>query len=425
MSRNRIRVFSFLVWLSMAILCGAQLFYICDKFFAYDVATDVNIIYPDNLHIPKLVACNLIRDVIRRALNTNTLSESHWNKMTIASNIVKVFSGYGKVFEMSLPIARGVERSARNVLGSVYLRNAFVCFSFNANDLIKELNATMTARLVNTDARNEMVYVSANYSDIKPTKSLKVLDWQIYLHGKESSYFNDNSLPIVTRTHFEEQAYIDFTYSRIESNRLSWPYKSNCFNYTATSYETQSACYSRCVVSRSGPKHGLVPYYVYADVTTNYSRATKDRAQVAANDTRWQRWKKFSLDIGNIERRCALDCKQLDCRSDHYELALQSTTNIVLKRLPQRNHQHLVGLSLLKPQRPDTITTEVPLINWIDFVTYVLSTVGFWFAFSPMGALSSDKVIRLLKMTDDHRVTRPASDRQKRVFKRAAQPTLW
>ena len=46
---------------------------------------------------------------------------------------------------------------------------------------------------------------------------------------------------------------------------------------------------------------------------------------------------------------------------------------------------------LMPPSKPTLISVQVPIVTWIDFVTYILSSFGFWFAFSPLVSLLAFK----------------------------------
>ena len=52
---------------------------------------------------------------------------------------------------------------------------------------------------------------------------------------------------------------------------------------------------------------------------------------------------------------------------------------------------------LFPPSKPDVTSVQVPIVTLVDFVTYVLSSLGFWFAFSPLVALMAVRKVRPLK----------------------------
>lgn len=54
-------------------------------------------------------------------------------------------------------------------------------------------------------------------------------------------------------------------------------------------------------------------------------------------------------------------------------------------------------ISIVHPNRADILAVETPLLTIVDLVTYTLSTLGFWFAFSPIVCLNG-KIRKLLRI---------------------------
>src|SRR5689334_12631875 len=88
-------------------------------------------------------------------------------------------------------------------------------------------------------------------------------------------------------------------------------------------------------------------------------------------DTKWE--KRFqSRDKVN----CSLECGKPDCYSNEFKVAQ-------IKLIIEEDMSY-TGWNLFEPFVPKLITIHKPQISLIDFVTYILSCISFWFGWAPL-----------------------------------------
>lgn len=372
------KFYSTFVWIAVTILCSAQLYYIYDKFFSYETATDVLINYPQKYTIPNLAICTPQNKLMFHIVHRRNLSMTwtqHW--LLTAADVIKLLVGNYRT-----PFTDQTFNPAIITVGhelALFLKKDNVCFDIQVNKWLQSVVDSIPLERDNVlvALRNQ---ISLNSTDYAPLTNI-----EINAHSPRTQFFCDGGAAITKDVPLGKGIEMKVTFSRIESHRLPWPYKSNCFNYTATSDETQSTCYSNCVVKKSGETYGMIPNTAFV------ANAPYPRVAFSINPNnrvKALQQENFTRNFPHIVKRCSRHCQQVDCHSDDYVLDLVAVEEKYVKDGATSSR---FSIAIMRPARPDMRVIEKPIINWIDFVTYSLSTIGFWFAFSPL-TFFTDKV---------------------------------
>lgn len=192
--------------------------------------------------------------------------------------------------------------------------------------------------------------------------------WRIFAHSPGRKMYQSSSAFVVVDV--KPHNSYRLTFWRLESRKLKWPYTSDCFDYTTTGFESQSHCINECMLQASIKQYQMVPYSCYANHSINYPkpRHVYDITVSA-----------FFKTLPAIEKQCKLRCRRQDCLQEQYFVMLAGIQN--------SSDKFTVRIALSAPVKPDTVTIEKPQIELIELVTFVLTTIGFSLAFSPLTSL--------------------------------------
>lgn len=133
--------------------------------------------------------------------------------------------------------------------------------------------------------------------------------------------------------------------------------------------QCRSHCFDSCVASRAVDAVDRVPSSIAVYTDSDFSQKAIHFLYGAKNDTVWKMWQE-------IDRICSQKCRNADCFNDEYAPKVVSTW-------PSGN----IAVSLYLTNQPDISTKLHPKMNLIDFITYVLSTLSFWYGFSPINCV--------------------------------------
>ncbi len=191
-------------------------------------------------------------------------------------------------------------------------------------------------------------------------------------------YFHSNRV----RANYLGSAYLEVetparvTYDLIRSERLEWPYSTNCRHYDRYRKLTvlsQAACIDECLwiggieILNRTLTEVLIRKSHAAEQDFNDVPFYGDRRD-DSNETFIKMVDWYEYCTSNL-------CSKPDCIHEEY---------VPNFRKPGAEDT-VLSISVDPPKRPDIVIQFVPAINHIDFVTYVLSTIAFWTGFAPLG----------------------------------------
>lgn len=140
---------------------------------------------------------------------------------------------------------------------------------------------------------------------------------------------------------------------------------------------SQPKCYSHCVRNGTLTKFNKLPFtsiVVDGDQEANHFHVSTNDVY---NDT-------FGDLLNEIQYRCYLKCKAPDCETTYY----------VTKALPRPLYRRAVGVRLMAPREPTTNVANSPKMEFVEYVIFVLSSLGTWLGLS---VFDLNKIARLVR----------------------------
>ncbi len=165
-----------------------------------------------------------------------------------------------------------------------------------------------------------------------------------------------------------EMAGIRLTYSLYRIELKKWPYRTDCKNYPDINYRSQAHCLDSCLAQ--GIQKAL--NVTISDVLID----TSDRIDL---DMPFKEYDELLVQnrqaVDEVDYYCMTICQQVDCVHEEFVPAfhdyfLENSTKIAIE--------------LMASKQPDFFIQSIAAVNLIDFLTYVLSTIGFWTGFAPL-----------------------------------------
>ena len=162
---------------------------------------------------------------------------------------------------------------------------------------------------------------------------------------------------------------VHLSYSKFETHLLEPSYVTECRHYPKSHFQSYDHCFIACMLNKTIELFNEIPF-----------------ADYYKNQTSKYKYFNRRTSLGHLAAICRdTICTKVDCHSEHYVPNLVTTyANDFLK------------ISILCPNNPDIISSYQPLLTIVDYVTYILSTVGFWTGFDPMAILIYGNWIKFL-----------------------------
>ena len=176
---------------------------------------------------------------------------------------------------------------------------------------------------------------------------------------------------------------ITFTYDAYESKLLEYPYQTDCRNYSKDNFISQGDCHEKCVkhvafespdslnmmpvfvsiqrneTNPSGEPVTLAPVSTFAiEVTDNYTALIKTKIQ-------------------DVTSFCDKKCSQRECESKKY----------IPRLLSLQTDKIITYLMFHVPSNPYIVVVCQPKYSFIEFITGLFSTLGFWLGVSVFGSV--------------------------------------
>ncbi len=162
---------------------------------------------------------------------------------------------------------------------------------------------------------------------------------------------------------------IYLTYDRYRSELLEWPYRSNCRYYSKTSnFQSQGHCIDYCRIVNTNQELSFISSQCLIEEDDRYPK-----------EVRFDEWSDYDNQtvkdkLAAIDNLCInRTCSNQDCIRTEF-------VPMVRKEINAKQF----SISVKTARGPDFKVKFAPAINLIDFVTYVLSTIGFWTGFAPL-----------------------------------------
>lgn len=372
--------------------CVYQIYYISEEFFEYPTTTKVTMNRQVTSIIPVVGICTYVGDIIQ-SKNTDIwyliarMPFKNWFHKTPKENIF-IWTG-------SYISDRWLKIFDYRQFDSVYsvkklVRKNDICYSM---EILNESSFDYQSVLTSIE---KPVIVSFNVIP-QLFKRETTINFYIHhpstpIHGASISvaaitlpYNNDSNTILLYK--------VILSYTEYESIFLPSPYDTNCYDYKPK-YQSEKHCFDQCQLEKCLEYSNVVPRSVvkYKPVES----ITFEQFQ----QTKGFDWHESHRRINEIKKNCSMLCKRVQCHNIDYVPIMIHTIQ-----------QNVLEISLQASPDPLFKTVSEPKINWIDYVTYILSCFGFWFGISfiqsvdTCSSIFSKKVVKkeVIKHNNDTR----------------------
>jgi hypothetical protein len=163
------------------------------------------------------------------------------------------------------------------------------------------------------------------------------------------------------------------THDKYHTELLPYPYGTKCRNYSQDGYDSQGDCFEECVMEETlRHTNGTT----LPASTTLYGNETKKIIQIP--DLYLD--KNIDTMVNQVDELCDRTCHQKDCVSDTYIPRILSTS-------PTDGNTSMIPTFV--PISPAITTTCYPQVTKTQYLTDIVSTLGFWMGVSLLGIFNS------------------------------------
>lgn len=391
------------IWLIVCLSgLGYQIKRLCDAYFAYDITTNVEIQLPKEFVAPTVTVCLQYLFLVkwqqlfdrwpsmRTELAFDNLTIDQINEKMLNSNIIEKYTTETKLshvfmvedyFNYSLNETEVFTGCSVPDNGSFYQRpcadvfdvevaitalsTAAKCFTFNYKNIHVFDYLALQRTLGGGSSFMSAIMFSNNVT--KRLNDFSVL----YDHPGQISrqgFLKDEV--------FEDIEYkvIGVTFSYYQTKRMPLPYVTKCRNYTTTGFTDRGHCYDSCFLNGSLNKSDQV--FIGSRITQQecQSKQVISIFEMLFNTT-------VSDEFFELLRKCDRQCAQDDCEQ-HLYFPYQKFV------WPRHNETVLVTQAEWLPR---VVTIYGPKNDFIEFLSDLFSTFGFWLGVSVLSLFEALK----------------------------------
>ena len=388
-----------------------HIYQVCDRYFHYEVTTNVRIDFPEIVEFPPTTLCvvlvsllkwekmssDLRRSLLQAALpkltnetllsqmasdpslispEVNTHSDA-WSRTSynIYSRLVKEVPA-GMIFNLTasfhevFPVftttglthnsfgsdkqkkweERPTSGKFQFTIDSTFIHDRYKCWTLHIRP---ELNKISFSELWAMYSQTRGL-LSSWYSYVKT-------EIQVYIHSKG---FLINTLDYKTKVSSGSRVITRFV--SYESVLLEYPYKTNCRNYTKIGFTSRKHCKEMCFKSKTIERYNAILEDSHAFESDN----------MFFNQSQYP-WTDEST-VRFFARECKTECQERDCRSITY---LKEDT-IARQSLKYSEQYFCLTYSII------TFTETQAAFPLVSFLTELLSTFGIWMGLSVTASLT-------------------------------------
>ena len=198
----------------------------------------------------------------------------------------------------------------------------------------------------------------------KPNTTLETTFNYFYVCSKGSHFYGPSTTFAQTAFRFN---YVTLGYKKYVENLLPPPYTTDCFDYTIEGFESKGDCYELCLQGKFKP-HKVHPFDVVIDAADDLSLNRFVPLDYPSREDFMNQTNKYRED-------CRHECRHADCERNVY-------VPIVIS-INFDPTQYMV-LELYVSNEPVVKIDTQANLAFIDFITYIFSCIGFWYAWSPV-----------------------------------------
>ncbi len=315
-----------------------QLHYVSREYFSYKFVTQVTIEDPEQLEPPKIIFCFLVGKI----------------KHTIR----KRFDESPKIEQILITFKNYISNSS--LISYRYINTALTCYVIGSDYSKPDKGSEIGFQgIINTLILNQTFF------ELNKDSSLQMAFIDVMANETRIQSFDIRKMGMYNLSKIRARFF--FSYTQYYSKLLPHPYSTDCADYQSlVNVQSRFECRNQCIIKNFLGQFKKFPVEVSTEIPYNISMAL----------TKVLRKQDKNLYDKLIEH-CQNICRRKDCISNRFNLVL-------IKRIVSGERFHLI---LMAPSVPKFFTLYTPMMLLIDFVTYVLSCISFWLAFSPLTSL--------------------------------------
>lgn len=379
-----------------------HVYQLCSEYFKYDVTTNVQLFFPDQIEIPAVTMCFSIVETInwektskeqRRKIlmkDNKMLIKYNFDKettsgiqqikqlLTNSNNEVDVSENARKCLTTSELF--NVTSDAKEMLNTFILNGLVVKNNVDNQPLLKSSqqylnqwfhiqefllmsNKCFKLELRNNDDRSRVisqdkqVYGYQRHLIAWITKGISII---YYISPNDDTAMISDPAIVV-----HPSREVDMTFEIYESKLQQHPHASNCRDYSLSGFKSRKECKHQCLklfyISKRNISH----------MDSNVYSGDPEKTETTYNLT----------EFSSARDACNAQCSQKDCFRIIYSPRIVTDW---ARKVRDNNSYIETQLST----NPVTRTEEQPAIPLSTFLTNVFSTFGFWLGMSVIGSIS-------------------------------------
>lgn len=379
-----------LFWMVCFIGLLVHVYFISEKYFAFEATTNLRLDVPQKLPVPALSTCwryGDLLDVETLRKDIPTIQRVDLNALEserLSSRLIQSLVTIGQVFNHT----PSVDEMFANC---IVRRPGFYDVDF--------LNVTMCQEVFDVDkfyVQENICYRiqfrDNNTYDYSFTSSALAYPSMVFEFGFNRSLFDPGPIIIPTvhdqnfyptssiyfapqlrryfvynRRYSDRLSYFTLSYIFIDNTRLPPPYATNCDYYEQFDGQVDY-CMSRCLTKATIAAWDLFPF---TEIVKQSELSANNSNKKIINNLNWNN-ETFTTTLRDIENKCSAQCSKPNCYERLYLTQLQ-TSSI---------YETSISLRVNLPMNPNYHITYQPMMLLYEYLTYVLSCLGIWFGLS-------------------------------------------
>lgn len=364
-----------------------QVYYISDIYFEYNTVNQVIVNQSDHIPPPKLVICTDKSgwyDEIKYSSEKKGNPPAILSRMIDPDAIISSFNYNTNQYERK--VVSQYKHPVLNV--TLHLKKSkYACYSIGIPKYL-DIDTSCVDDLLSSKPYIELLMY---YPFLRRNRNWYVftISQDLTFYGNMWSYMSLNKKPLLPdRPTSSFDVFISYTY--YSSKLLPYPHKTNCEDYTASGKESRAHLYHDCFENLYLKKYMAVLRLdnEFSNLDSLYSLNDEKGLFKNFNLSAYQ--KSMSEDVKLFDKRCRMASARPNCVENIY---IPHAT----KNINQLNVDSVSYIAVSAPSTPQIVTQSRPLIEIIDYVTYILSSLSFWFAFSPLLLFTEGHIFNMFK----------------------------
>ena len=358
-----------------------QLIEVSIEYFKYETSTGIRIHFPDEVTFPDISVCLRYTDILKfDELNKQT-KRSY--RFTVDDEVVRMYQE-----NLTLSQIFTFTPSINDTLSSIVYRHKrsykrYICHTDNECSTMFTIDKYYYLEyMCYRYTSNQMNSSTVSYSTIAVTPSSpgtifkftfsrhfsRVSYMKIALHSANLYPFRSLRTTPVTRRYYDRHSdsakYNTFVsyQSKLTTHYLPSPYVTRCIDYSHLQFDSSAHCQELCVNNHTLNELGKVPFSV---ILTNDVQLSSSLHALSYNDVANET---VSHKLLNIESTCHKKfCNLRDC-----------DVETVVTHTSKEPGSQLMVLRVILPYTPYINVKHVAGIQFVAFLTFILSTISTW-----------------------------------------------